>query len=260
MKMYSKGYTLIELLITMTIFVFATLIFSRFFIAEHHIYAVQEADTEMHQTLRNVLNMVSRELMLTGYGLPSGIHGITEFKEDEIAFRTNLRDITSSLSYGANPDQNILRVYDGTGRSFQKGHVIEICDNIITHRCEEHTLSENGTNNSITISPGINEAFAAGSRIDLINTISYRYDKSKRAFQRKIDRGTWESIAENIPADGMIFSYKDRLNNTPENSSDICRIEISLTVESIRMDEYYQTNNGYRRTGAKSTITLRNYL
>jgi type II secretory pathway pseudopilin PulG len=260
MKMYSRGYTLIELLITMTIFIFATLIFSRFFIAEHHIYSVQEADTEMHQTLRNVLNMVSRELMLTGYGLPSGRNGITEFKEDAIEFRTNLRDITSSLSDGANPDQSILIVLNGTGRSFKKGDVIEICDNITTHRCEEHTLSDNGTDNSITIASSINDPFAAGSRIDLINTISYRYNGSKREFQRKIDRGTWESVAENIPADGLIFSYKDRFNNTPENSSDICRVDIILTVESIRIDEYYQDNNGYRRTGAKSTITLRNYL
>lgn len=260
MKMYSKGYTLIELLITMTIFIFATLVFSRFFIAEHHIYSVQEADAEMHQTLRNVLNMISRELMLTGYGLPSGINGITKFKEDELEFRTNLMDITASLSYGANPDQNILHVYDGTGRSFEEGDVIEICDNISTNRCEEHTLSKNGTNDSITIASGINDAFAAGSRIDLINTISYRYNGTKKELQRKIDRGTWASVAENIPTNGLIFSYKDRINNTPENSSDICRIDIILTVESFRRDEYYQDNNGYRRTGAKSTITLRNYL
>lgn len=260
MELNNKGYTLIELLITMTIFIFATLVFSRFFIAEHHIYSVQEADVEMHQTLRNVLNMVSRELILTGYGLPSGINWITEFKEDEIGFRTNLRDISTYLDEGAISGQNIISVTSGTGRSFQKGDVIEICDNIITNRCEEHALSENGTNNSIMISPGINEAFAAGSRIDLINTISYRYNGSKKEIQRKIDRGVWESIAENIPADGLIFSYKDRLNNTPENSSDICRIDISLTVESIRADEYYQDNNGYRRAGAKSTITLRNFL
>ena len=256
----SRGYTLIELLITMAIFIFATLTFSRFFIAEHHIYAVQEADTEMLQTSRNVLNILSRELMLTGYGLPSQISGITKFKKDELEFRTNLRDITSSMAYAAIPDQNILRVQDGTGRSFKKNDVIVICDTITTHRCEEHTLSENGTNNAITLTSGINEAFPEGSRIDLINTIYYRYSGSRKELQRKIDRGVWESIADNIPSEGLIFSYKDKFNNTPVSSSDICRIDIILTVESFRTDVYSEENSGYWRSGAKSSVALRNYL
>ena len=256
----SRGYTLIELLITMAIFIFATLTFSRFFIAEHHIYAVQEADTEMLQTSRNVLNILSRELMLTGYGLPYQISGITKFKKDEIEFRTNLMDVTSSLSSEAIPYQNILRVQDGTGSSFKKNDVIVICGTITAHMCEEHTLSENGTNNAITLTSGINEAFPAGSRIDLINTISYRYNGSRRELQRKIDRGVWESLADNIPYDGLIFSYKDKFNNTPVSSSDICRIDMILTVESFRADVYSEENKGYWRSDAKSSVALRNYL
>lgn len=256
----SKGYSLIELLITMSIFIFATLTFSRFFIAEHHIYAVQEANTEMQQTLRNILNILSSELMLTGYGLPSQINSITIFKKEELEFRTNLRDVTSSLVSAADPEQIIMNISEGTGSAFKKDDIIVICDNIAVNRCEEHKLSQNGTNNSLTLASGINGAFPAGSRINLINTISYRYNKTRREIQRKIDRGTWESIAENIPAEGVIFSYKDKSENTPVSSSDISRIDIIITVESFRSDMNSQDNNGYWRANAKSSVALRNYL
>lgn len=256
----SKGYSLIELLITMAIFIFATLTFSRFFIAEHHIYAVQEANTEMQQTLRNVLNMISRELMLTGYGLPSQINSITIFEKEEIEFRTNLRDITSSLVSAAGTEQNTINVSDGSGGYFKKNDIIVICDHIAVNRCEEHRLSQNSTNNQLTLASGINGAFPAGSRINLINTISYRYNRTRGEVQRKIDRGIWESIAENIPADGVIFSYKDRYENTPVNSSDISRIDIIITVESFRSDINSQDNNGYWRANAKSSVAIRNYL
>lgn len=256
----SKGYSLIELMITMAIFVFAVLAFSKFFISEHHLYAVQEADTEIQQTLRNVLNMVNRELMLTGYGLPAQINGITKFKKEEIVFRANLRDVTTTLISDASQYQNVLNVSDGTGTTFKKNDVIVLCDKFIINQCEEHALSENGTNNSVILNSPVNETFSAGSRINLINTISYRYNSTRREFQRKIDKGIWESIAENIPADGLLFSYKDKSNNTPVISSDISRIDISLSVESFRKDIYLAENNGYWRRSAETSVTLRNYL
>ncbi len=255
-----KGYTLLEFLIAMTIATFATLVITKFFITEHRIYTVQEARAEMHQTLRGALNMFTHELILAGYGLPPGIEGITRFDNDEIEFRTNLRNVTSSLSSDAAANQNTLAVRAGTGSSFEMGDLIIICGNIDTGKCEEHTLLKNGTNTSMTITPPLWTAFPTGSRIDLINTISYRYHKTKRELQRKIDRGNWEAVAENIAEDGLLISYRDQNNNTPAHSSDIRRIDITLTVESFRRDAYFQNNNGYRRADATSTIILRNSL
>ncbi len=253
-----KGYTLLELLIAMTIAILATLVITKFFITEHRIYTIQEAEAEMYQTLRGALNMFTDELILAGYGLPSGMAGITKFDKDEIEFRTNLRNITSGLSSNASPDQNILSVRDGTGKSFEKGDVIIICKD--SHTCEEHALLKDGSNSSMTITPSLGTAFPAGSRIDLMNTISYRYNKPKREFQRKIDRGNWEAVAENIAEDGLTLSYRNRNNDTAADSSEIRRIDITLAVESFRRDAYFQNNNGYRRAGATSAITLRNSL
>lgn len=244
----TKGYTLLELLIAMTLSVFATLTITKFFITEHHIYEVQENKAETYQTLRGAMNMFSRELILTGYGLPPEMGWITRFAEDEIEFRTNLRNIISHLSSQASSGQNILSITSGTGRSFEKGDVIIICSDIHTNICEEHTLSNDGTHNSMIITSPLSTTFPAGSRIDLINTIAYRHYRAKRELQRKIDRGNWEAVAENMAEDGVSISYRDKDNHVPLLPADIQGIDITLTVE------------GLRRASATSTIILRNPL
>ncbi len=244
----TKGYTLLELLVAMTLSVFATLAITKFFITEHRIYAAQENKAEVYQTLRAAMNMLTRELILTGYGLPPEMARITRFDEDEIEFRTNLRNITSRLSSEASSGQNTLFVTPGTGESFEEGDVIIICSDILTNICREHTLLKDGTNDSMTITSPLDTSFSAVSRIDLINTIGYRHHKTKREFQRKIDRGNWETVAENVAEDGVALSYRDKDNHAPLAATDIQDIDITLAVE------------GLRRTSATSTIILRNSL
>lgn len=243
----NKGYTLLELLIAMTITMIATLAITEFFIAEHHIYTRQEAEAEMYQTLRGAMRMFTNEVILAGYGLPATVTGITKFKDNEIEFRTNLRNITSSLTSDAFPGQDTLPVISGTGAYFEKGDVIIICTDI-TNTCEEHILVKNGSSNSIIITPSIGTLFPSSSRINLINTISYRYNESKKELQRKIDNGVWEAIAEHLADEGLLISYRDKDNNNAFDASDILRIDITLTVESIR------------RESATAAITLRNYI
>lgn len=256
----NKGYTLIELLIAMAMSLFTTLVITKFFVTEHDIYMAQEAGAEMHQTLRGAMEMLSGELILAGYGLPAGMKGITRFNRDEIEFRTNLRNVTSFLTSATSPSQTILYVREGTGRSFEKGDVIVLCKDISSGECEEHILLEDGSSDSIVITTGLGSEFQAGSRIDLLNTISYRHNKSKKELQRKIDRGYWEPVAEHVVEEGFSLTYRDRNNNTPVDSSGIRNIDITLTVESFRRDIHFPDHNGFRRKSATTTITLRNYL
>lgn len=255
-----KGYTLLELMIAMSITILATFVITRFFLAQHHIHLVQETEAEMQQTLRGALQIMNRELMLTGYGLHPESNGITEFKEDELEFRTNLRGIKSFLTIAAFNGDSTLYITNGTGSSFDENDIIIICNKNDPDKCEEHILSVNGTTNLLKISSGLGSTFPVGSRIDLINIISYRHNKSSRELQRKIDKGWWEPIAENIAENGFLITYRDKDNNQPAKSSAIRSLNISLTVEGFRRDVYLQENNGYRRRNAISHITLRNYV
>lgn len=252
------GYTLIELLVAMAMSLFVTLVMTKFFVMEHDIYTVQEAGAEMHQTLRGAMEMLSGELMLAGYGLPAGMNRITKYNRDEIEFRTNLRNVTSFLTSAASLGQNILYVREGTGRSFERGDVIILCKDLSAGGCEEHTLLEDGRSDSIVIATGLGSEFQPGSRIDLLNTISYRHNQSRKEIQRKIDRGYWGPVAEHVVEEGFSLTYRDRNNNTPVDSSGICRIDITLTVESFRRDIHFPDHNGFRRKSAATSITLRN--
>jgi len=248
-----KGYTLIELLIAMLLSLLATIAISRFFITEHNIYTLQEARTEMQQTLRGAMEILSGELMLAGYGLPPGAKRFVSYSREEIEFRTNLRNTTTYLTSEASPGETTLSISKGTGYLFEKGDVIVLCRDLTASGCEEHTLLADGKSDSITISTGLSSAFPVGSRIDLINTISYRFNRSRKEIQRRIDRGYWEPLIEHVAEDGLSFTYRDINDNPPADSEAIRSIDISLTVESLKGG-----NDASRRRSASTTVTLRN--
>jgi len=254
----NNGYTLTELLIAMFISLLVTLSVTKFFITEHHLYSVQEARAEMVQTIRGAMNMLSHELVLTGYGIPPHMGRINAFSGDEIEFMTNLRDVKATLSVDTAEGDTNLNIKEGNGRSFEQKDVIIICNNSKFDICEEHMLSEDGKTDSLKIEDGIGFAFPAGSIVNLINTISYRHNPSKNEVQRKIDRGNWEPVAENVASDGFSLSYRDINNDTPLISSEIHEIDISLTIESFRRDNSYMANNGYRTKSTTTTVMLRN--
>lgn len=253
-----KGYTLIELLVAMFISLLVTLSVTKFFITEHHIYSVQEARAEMVQTTRAAMNLLSHELVLTGYGIPPHMGRISKFSEDEIEFMTNLRDIRATLSADTAEGETGIEIREGNGRSFDRKDVIIICNNSNFDICEKHILSEDGKTDNLKIESGMGSAFPAGSTVNLINTISYKINPLKREVQRKIDRGYWEPVAENVAVDGFSLSYRDTNYGTPLLSSDIHEIDVALTVESFRRDNAFQENNGYRTKSSKTTVTLRN--
>ncbi len=254
----NKGYTLIELLIAMFISLLVTLSITKFFVTEHHIYSVQEARAEMVQTIRIATNMLSHELVLAGHGIPPNTERITGFSKDNITFRTNLRDVKATLAVNTAEGETRLDIREGNGRSFELKDIIIICNNISFDMCEEHTLSGDGKTDYLKIENGLNSAFPEGSTVNLINTISYQYNPSKKEVRRKIDRGNWEPVAENVASDGFLLSYRDKNNNPPPSSSEIHEIDISLTIESFRRDNSYMVNNGYRTKSATTTVMLRN--
>ncbi len=254
----NKGYTLIELLIAMLISLLVTISITKFFITEHHIYSVQEARAEMVQTIRGAMNMLSHELVLTGYGIPPYMGRINTFSRDEIEFMANLRDVRATLSADTGAGESRLDIREGNGRLFGQKDIIIICNNSKYDLCERHTLSEDGKTDYIKIDSGLDSAFPAGSTVNLMNTVAYRHNPSRKEVQRKIDRGNWEPVVENIAGNGLSLTYRDRNDNAPVLSSDIHEIDISMTVESFRRDYAFGENNGYRTKSAKTTVTLRN--
>lgn len=242
-----KGHTLLEVLIALVISLIITIGVTKFFIFQHRIYLLQEEMTETSQTLRNIVAMVSREIILAGYGIPGGMTKILKSLDRKIVFRANLKDIRFRLASTAIAGERTLFIDKNSGGSLRKNNRVIICNDI--HTCEEHTLYENSKGNSITLSSPLSQTFSSGSTISLVNTISYRYNREKRRIERKIDRGQWQSVSENIPEDGFILSYKDENNQITHNTGKVKRIDMHVAVKAGRSD---------KKVRISKTITLRN--
>jgi len=67
-----------------------------------------------------------------------------------------------------------------------------------------------------------------------------------------------QPLAENIPTDGLVFTYYDSNNNTTSVVGNIRRITIQLTARTRKPDPNYPSNSGYRTRALTSDVVPRN--
>jgi len=226
--MNKYGYTLIELLVALAISLIITIGVTRFFSFQYGLFATETEEIGTTQTLRSILHMLGREIILAGYGIPSGMAKITRSLADEIEFRTNLKDIKGKLRSAIYPGENILYL-DIPTRGFKKDDRIILCKGIDRgiNRCGEYFLAFNGTSNVLILRTSVPETYPEGSTVNRIDTISYRYNKDKKRLERKINRGHWQPFGEGIG--NVRFKYLDGNNKETGDPARISRIDMTLT-------------------------------
>ena len=226
--MNNHGHTLIELLIAMAISLIITAGVSGFFKFQYGLFKTQTEEVEAIQTVRSVAHMLGREIILAGYGVPPGMLRITKALEDEIEFRTNLRDIRGKLRSTAYAGESILYL-DIQTKAFKKNDRIILCKGITEgiNQCGEYTVASRGGSNGLILQTPLREIYPAGSTVSRIDIISYRYNKSKKRLERKAGRGYWQPAGEGI-SDAR-FIYMDRDNHKTTELMNITRMDLSLT-------------------------------
>jgi prepilin-type N-terminal cleavage/methylation domain-containing protein len=84
-----RGFTMIELMVTLVIFSMAALFIYEIFITQHHSYLAQQDVSETQQDVRGSLDLLTRDLRSSGFGVPGGGTGITDTTDgdpDSISF------------------------------------------------------------------------------------------------------------------------------------------------------------------------------
>ena len=123
-KNNERGFSLVELLIAMTIGLIILTALSSTFLIQSKIYDVQEQVAEMVQTARAAMDMMSREIRMAGYA-PTGYvpTGGTMQRSDPtgtnfvgIPYNTGQLQIRADLDGDGNitGQENIIYIYDGT--------------------------------------------------------------------------------------------------------------------------------------------------
>jgi type IV pilus assembly protein PilW len=105
-KNKESGFTLVELMIAMTIGLIILAALSSTFLMQRKIYVVQEQIVEMVQTARAAMDMMTREIRMTGYN-PTGSANATIIAADTISL-TFTQDLNGDgdLMDGSNWDTN----------------------------------------------------------------------------------------------------------------------------------------------------------
>lgn len=110
-KNKENGFTLVELLIAMTIGLIILAALSSTFLMQRKIYDVQEQIVEMVQTARAAMDMMTREIRMAGYDpADAGFDGIP-YDADQLQIETDINDDGNILNDDGSYDSNEHIVY-----------------------------------------------------------------------------------------------------------------------------------------------------
>ncbi|MFV9690407.1 MAG: PilW family protein [Desulfobacteria bacterium] len=108
-KNRERGFSLIELLIAMTLGLIVLGAISSVFLTQRQTYDAQEQIADMVQTARAAMDMMSREIRMAGYNpANAGFNGIT-YASSQLQIQA---DINGDGNTSSDPNENITYTYD----------------------------------------------------------------------------------------------------------------------------------------------------
>jgi prepilin-type N-terminal cleavage/methylation domain-containing protein len=247
-----RGFTLLELLITLSIFLI--LLFSVYMVHETNTVSYERSEMRMdiQQNARVALATMERELRKAGYGAPkqlAGVSMISEARPKTITFRADLRNVISKLTNPANSGSNAL-VVDTIG-GIATGDVIYITDG---SKAQALTVSSvNAETLTISTTGALTGSYAIGSRVFVPRDVRFTVTGGQLLREERVPGGTWYPLPpDNILADRIAeqntFRYYDADNieittNDPvvNPDSSVRRVRITLLASGTPLGLDLQT-------------------
>jgi prepilin-type N-terminal cleavage/methylation domain-containing protein len=266
-----QGFTLIELLIAMALALVIIASLATSFVSQRKAFDVQQQMTELNQNARAAMDIMSRDIMMVGYGLVKSNGNYTNLSSidwagsginfsnqpfiiqsgngvlgSDIIYIAGCIDSTQTiLSSAASQGATTLSV--ASGGIFNSTTKKLICISGI-----ENAVVTGTSGNSINVDTdppngsGLRFGHSKGAPVCLVKVISYsivRDDDGSYILKRNEHLGAGrQPLAENIVDLGITQSGN--------------RIEIDpLTAQTDKRDPNYSQHNGYRRRSFRSFLT-----
>jgi prepilin-type N-terminal cleavage/methylation domain-containing protein len=212
-----RGFTLLELLITLSIFLIV--LFSVYMVHETNTvsYERSEMRIDIQQNARVALATMERELRMAGYGVPrqlAGVSMISDARPRAITFRADLRNVFTSLANAATAGTNNLSVNATTG--IAAGDIIYMTSGSKAEALTAHSVNT-GTL-TVTTTTNLVNSYQTGGRLYVPRDVRYTITGGQLLREERVPGGAWPPITpDNILADRIAeqntFRYYDAGNN-----------------------------------------------
>jgi len=233
-----RGYTLLEVLITLSIFLIVLYSVYMVYDTQRSSYSRTEARIDTQDNARMALSTLQREIRMAGYGVPRALTTlprIVEARPRLIIFRADLRGVITTLAANAASGSNTLTVNATTG--IAAGDVIYLSDD--TKALALTVLSVNTSTSTVTTTAALSKSFASGSRLYVPRDVQFTITSGQLRRQERVPGGSWSTytVFAGLLQDADCFRYYNIDNteitsNNPVANPDsaIRRIGIQLTA------------------------------
>jgi len=235
---------MIELMVTLVILAMAGTFIYTVFITQHDSYVTQQDVSETQQDVRVSLDMLTKDLQSTGYGVSGGGTGISAATASSITFNVAQNYPVASLQaspYITDLSSNVITVNDVT--PFGVGNTVRILSMWDRSQIGSYTISTiNGGANQLTLSGSPTAAHQGDVVVGNVNTITYSLTPDANnpgsfILMRTSTTNGAEALADHLLS--MQFSYTlidGTVTTTPAGSDlpNIRMVQATLTSQTAR--------------------------
>lgn len=242
-----RGFTLIELMVTLVILAMAGTFIYTVFITQHNSYVTQQDVSETQQDVRVSLDMLTRDLQSTGYGVTGGGTGITSASATSITFKVAQNYPVPSLvasPYITNLAAPVITV--NNINPFAVGNTVRIMS--MWDRSEIGTFTVNTINSGAsqltltTVSGSLTTAHQGDVVVGAENSITYSLivdanNPVSFILQRTSTTNGAENLADHLLSLGFSYTLVDGTVTTAPAATDLPNIRMvqaTLTSQTAR--------------------------
>lgn len=257
-----RGMSIVELLAAVIIGIFVVMAAMEAYLALQSSTWKQDQITEMQQSGRAAMRVLSEQLRMAGFSLPPTVDAIAGANSDPDTVTVwhmdaNGCEATTTAAMAGTGDALICSGWDlACFNVDQPAYVFDANAGV----GEFFTVTGKQASPETITHNGLSRTYPTGSRVSFINEVTYFLDNSDtlhpRLMQRTFD-GTPEVYAENIEDFQVryIMSDGDTLD-TPAVPTLVRRVLINLTSRTDRRDE--KVEQDYLRRDFAFQVSIRN--
>ncbi len=243
----TKGFTLVEILIAISLFVIVVFAIYSTFESSRATYGAGEQRADIQQSARIAMELMEGDLRLAGYGFPMGAgNAITAATPTSITFIGDLWNVSTMIfNIDVSPGDTTLNVEDASG--IQAGDTIFLINGGKWEQLTVQSINTGVNPHTITTTANTADTYPWGTQVGRPLTVSYCwYDNpdadgipapaacaalsANTLYKDEGDGGGLQPLADNIQS--LQFLYFDANDVAIVNPVDIRRITITLTAQS----------------------------